>query len=105
VTLNPTNDTVVHGNASVIDTSRPTLFVKSAKGKAGLPLLRKSITSFPYRRAEETRRATSCLFVNPATPESLLKAVTGGGGQISKTFFSGQRRGALRKKTQFQRGE
>jgi len=94
VTLNPINDTAVHGNESVIDTLRPTPFVKSAKGKAGLPLLRKSITSFPYQRAAATRRATSCLFASPVIPESLLKAVTGGGGQISKTKQSGQRRGA-----------
>jgi hypothetical protein len=58
VTLNPTNDTAVHGNTSVIDTSRLTLFVKSAKGKAGLPLLRKYTTSNLYRRAAVTKGVT-----------------------------------------------
>jgi len=38
--------------------------------------------------------AISWLFVNPVTLESLSEAVSGGGGEISRTFQIGQQRGA-----------
>jgi len=48
----------VPGNESGIDTLKPIPFVKSAKGKAGLPLLRKYTISNPYQRVVETKRRT-----------------------------------------------
>lgn len=41
-------------------------------------------------------------YVSRVTHVLLPRAATGGGGQISKTFWSGQRRGASREKSQFQ---
>ena len=86
VTLSPIKDTVVHGNASVTATSNRILFVRSARNKAVSLQLKRYTTSSLSPKVEATRRAISWLFVNPVTQGLLLRAVTGGGGQISKTF-------------------
>ena len=93
-TLPPTKDTAVHGSVSVTVTSSSTHSVRSARSKECLLLLKRYITSYRSLKVEATRKATSWLYVNPVTQELLLRAVTGGGGQISKTFLNGQRRGA-----------
>ena len=59
-----------------------------------LPLPKRCTTSSRSPKGGGNERATSWLFVNPVTLESLSKAVTGGGNQISTTLLSGQRRGA-----------
>lgn len=103
--LLPIKDTVVHGSASVTVTSSRILFVRSARNKVGLPLPKRYTTSSLSPKAEATRGVISWLFVNPVTPESLPRAVTGGGGKISRTYQCGQRRGVACEKMQFQRGE
>jgi hypothetical protein len=76
----------VLGSVSVTATSSRILSVKSVRNKVSSLLPKRYTTSFRSPKAEAMRRATSWLFVNPVTPELLLKAVTGGGGQISKTI-------------------
>lgn len=85
-TLLPINDTVVLGSVSVTATSSRILSVRSARSKASSHLLKRYTTSFHSPKAVAMRRAISWLFVNPATLELLPRVVTGGGGQISKTF-------------------
>ena len=103
--LSPTNDTVVLGNASVTATSSRILFVRSARNKAVSLPPKRYTTFFRSPKAEEMKRVTSWLFVNPVTQGLLPRAVTVGGGQISKTILSGQRRGASCEKMQFQTRE
>lgn len=86
VTLLPTSDTVVLGSVSVTVTSSRILFVRSARSKVSSLPPKRYTTSFHSPKAAATRRATSWLSVNPVTLESLSKAATGGGGQISKTI-------------------
>jgi len=86
VTLPLTKDTVVHGNASVTATSSRILFVRNVRNKVSSLPPKRYTTSSPYLKEEEMRRAISWLFVNPVTQELLQRAVTGGGGKISKTF-------------------
>jgi len=58
VTPSLTSDMVVPGNESGINILKPIPFVKSAKGKADLSLLKKCTTSNLYQRVVETKRRT-----------------------------------------------
>jgi hypothetical protein len=86
VTLLPTNDMVVLGSVFVTATSSRILSVRNVRSKVSSLLPKRYTTSFRFPKAVVTRRVISWLFVNLATLELLLRAVTGGGGQISKTF-------------------
>jgi len=86
VTLPLTKDMVVLGNESVTATSNLILFVRSVKKKEGSLQLKRYTTFSLSLKAEVMRGAISWLFVNPVTLELLSRAVTGGGGKISKTF-------------------
>jgi hypothetical protein len=88
------NATAVPGRESATDTSGHIPFVWSARSKADSRPLWRSITSARSPVEAATKRAISWLFVSHVILASLPKAVTGGGNQISRTFSSGQRRGA-----------
>jgi len=76
----------VLGSESETDTSKLILSVKNVRSKVDSLRLKRYTTSSHSPKAEAMRGVTSWLFVSPVTPGLLPRAVTGGGGKISKTF-------------------